>query len=457
MARIIAPTRLRGAAQMPKKTIQPETVAEAYLTLLKDRGVDYLFGNAGTDFASIIEALSKSVAEGTSAPTAITVPHENLGVAMAHGYYLATGRPQAVMVHVNVGTANGICGVMNAARENVPILFTSGRTPLTEEGVRGGRSIFIHWGQEMFDQAGTVREMVKWDYELRNADQLESVVDRAISLAMTEPRGPAYLQLPREVLAADPGAFTYDSPTRRPAARPPAADPNAIDQAAEWIAAAQNAVIITASYGQDGSTVGALSTLTERFALPVIAYRPRYMCLPTDHPMHMGYEPAGAIKEADVIVVLDCDVPWIPNLHKTNPDAKIVHIGVDPLFRKYPVRGFRGDLTIAGSSLTAIIALTDALDARAKSASSAWTRSRMTTISWSANHNSPSPISISARRARFLPPARPAASAGAWAHRSASSSARPKSGFSPWSATAPICSATRPRRIMCLRPITCRW
>lgn len=355
---------------MPKKTIQPETVAEAYLTLLKDRGVDYLFGNAGTDFASVIEALSKSVAEGTSAPTAITVPHENLGVAMAHGYYLATGKPQAVMVHVNVGTANGICGVMNAARENVPILFTSGRTPLTEQGVRGGRSIFIHWGQEMFDQAGTVREMVKWDYELRNADQLETVVDRAVSLAMTEPRGPAYLQLPREVLAADPGDFTYDSPTRRPAAHPPAADPNAIDQTAEWIAAAQNPVIITASYGQDGSTVDALSTLTERFALPVIAYRPRYMCLPTDHPMHMGYEPAGAIKDADVIIVLDCDVPWIPNLHKVNPDAKIVHIGVDPLFSDYPVRGFRGDLTIASSSHAAIVALTDALDERAKSASS---------------------------------------------------------------------------------------
>lgn len=201
---------------MPKQTIQAETVAEAYLTLLKDRGVDYLFGNAGTDFASVIEALSKSIAEGTSAPTAITVPHENLGVAMAHGYYLATGKPQAVMVHVNVGTANGICGIMNAARENVPILFTSGRTPLTETGMKGGRSIFIHWGQEMFDQAGTVREMVKWDYELRNADQLESVVDRALSLAMTEPRGPSYLLLPREVLAADPGAFTYDSPTRRP-------------------------------------------------------------------------------------------------------------------------------------------------------------------------------------------------------------------------------------------------
>ena len=117
---------------MPQQTIQVDTLAEAYLTLLKDRGIDYLFGNAGTDFASVIEALSKSITEGTKAPTPLTIPHENLAVAMAHGYYLATGRPQAVMVHVNVGPANAICGIMNAARENVPILFTSGRTPLTE-------------------------------------------------------------------------------------------------------------------------------------------------------------------------------------------------------------------------------------------------------------------------------------------------------------------------------------
>ncbi len=186
---------------MPQETIRVDSAAEAYLALLKDRGVDYLFGNAGTDFASIIEALSKSVAQGTKAPTPITVPHENLAVSMAHGYYLATGKPQAVMVHVNVGTANGICGIMNAARENVPILFTSGRTPLYEEGATGARSIFIHWGQEMFDQAGTVREMVKWDYELRSGRQLETVVDRAINVAMSEPRGPMYLTLPREVLA----------------------------------------------------------------------------------------------------------------------------------------------------------------------------------------------------------------------------------------------------------------
>jgi acetolactate synthase-1/2/3 large subunit len=132
---------------MPRQSMKAETVAEAYLALLKDRGVDYLFGNAGTDFASVIEALAKagsgSVRDATRprAPTPITVPHENVAVAMAHGYYLATGRPAAVMVHVTVGTANAVCGVMNAARENVPILFTAGRTPLVEEGYRARATI----------------------------------------------------------------------------------------------------------------------------------------------------------------------------------------------------------------------------------------------------------------------------------------------------------------------------
>ena len=90
---------------MPTKAIKVDSAAEAYLTVLKDREVDYLFGNAGTDFPSIIEGLSKSLAGGGSAPTPITVPHENLGVAMAHGYYVSTGRLASVMVHVNVGTA----------------------------------------------------------------------------------------------------------------------------------------------------------------------------------------------------------------------------------------------------------------------------------------------------------------------------------------------------------------
>ena len=225
---------------MASTTIKADSTAEAYLALLADRGVEYLFGNSGTDFPSIIEALSKAAATGTRAPIPVTVPHENVAVSMAHGFYLVSGRPQAVMVHVTVGTANAVCGIMNAAREHVPIIFTAGRSPLTEDGLTGARSLYIHWGQEMFDQAGMVRELVKWDYELRNAHQLETVVDRAINIAMSEPRGPIYLTLPREVLAAAPGAFAFDTPSRRQAARQTAPDAAAIERSADIIAAASN-------------------------------------------------------------------------------------------------------------------------------------------------------------------------------------------------------------------------
>ena len=349
---------------MPAKTIKVDSAAEAYLTVLKDRGVDYLFGNAGTDFPSIIEGLSKSLTGEGSAPTPVTVPHENLGVAMAHGYYVATGRMAAVMVHVNVGTANAICGVMNAARENVPILMTSGRTPLTEEGFDGSRSLYIHWGQEMFDQASTLREMVKWDYELRNGKQIETIVDRAVTVAMTEPRGPVYLSLPREVLAEKPGDFTYQSPTRRVPARAAAADPNALDEAAEILAAAENPLIITSSMGQNRAAVPALESLAERFALPVITYRPRYVNIASDHPMHMGYEPGAYLPEVDAVLTIDCDVPWIPSLHKLNPDANVIQLGSDPLYENYPVRGFPCDLGIRGSSATALPQLEEAMAVR---------------------------------------------------------------------------------------------
>src|SRR5256885_12715791 len=114
------------------------------------------------------------------------------------------------MVNVSSGSANALCGVFNAARANVPILFTAGRSPLTEEGLAGARDTYIHWAQEMFDQAGMLREMVKWDYELRNGAQLETVIDRALSIATSPPEGPVYLSLPREGLAEKIFWVTYD-------------------------------------------------------------------------------------------------------------------------------------------------------------------------------------------------------------------------------------------------------
>ena len=124
------------------KKVTIESAAEGYLELLASRGVEYFFGNAGTDFAPIIEAYAKRAAQGQVLPRPITVPHEITAIGMAHGYAMVTGRPQVVMVHVIVGTANALGGIINAARAHAPILVTAGRTPLTEDKLLG-RSVWV--------------------------------------------------------------------------------------------------------------------------------------------------------------------------------------------------------------------------------------------------------------------------------------------------------------------------
>ncbi len=355
---------------MPEKTIEGATVSDAYLALLKDRGVDYIFANAGTDFAPLIESFAKAETLGGAVPTPIAVPHENVAMAMAIGYALVSGRPQAVMVHVNVGTANALCGLMNAARGDVPVLFTAGRTPITEKGMAGSRDLDIHWAQEMFDQAGVARELVKWDYELRNADQLETVIDRALTMALAEPQGPVYLTLPREVLAEDIGDFSYTSPSARQAPAGAGPDPDALDRAAVSIAKAENPLLITTSAGRNAACVAALGDLAAAFAIPVVQYRPRNLCLPSDHPMHAGYEPGPLLEKADAVIVVDSMVPWLPARTAPPDDATVIQMGPDPMFSNLPIRGFPCDIGIACSVAPGLRALAGALEEHGKSAAS---------------------------------------------------------------------------------------
>ncbi len=290
---------------MSKITLNNVTVADAYMTLLADRGIDYWFANAGTDFAPVVETLAKAQVLEIKVPTPVTCPHENTAIHMAIGYFLITGRPQAVMVHVNVGTANGMNGLLNAARGNVPVLFTAGRTPTNEDGLVGHRSLDIHWTQEMFDQAGMLREPAKWDYELRNGQQVETIVDRALTVAMSEPLGPVYLSLPREVLAATMEEFTYDSPTRQHAAAPPFPNGDSVDEVAALLAGAENPLIITNSAGRNPKAWQALADFAERYAIPVVQYRNRYMSIPSNHPMNLGYDLNPLLEIADVIMAID--------------------------------------------------------------------------------------------------------------------------------------------------------
>ncbi len=360
---------------MARKTLPVETVAEGYLALLAERGVEYLFANAGTDFAPIVEAYARAAQSGLNLPKPMIATHENVAASMAHGYAIASGKVPAVMVHVSVGTANALCAAWNASRENVPILFTAGRSPLTEEGMVGARDTYIHWAQEMFDQGGMIREAVKWDYELRNGVQLETVVDRALQVATSSPAGPIYLTLPREVLAEPLQGLGYYSPGRRVAASPPGPDFDALDAAGALLAAAENPLIITASAGRDPEAVKAIADFALRFAVPVVEHRHRHLNIPADHPCHLGYDPNELIETADAIVVVESDVPWIPSRKNPPPDCRIIHVGIDPLFSRYPIRGFPADVAITGTPAVALARLSAAWASRV-SATTVETRRR---------------------------------------------------------------------------------
>src|SRR5579859_2809290 len=219
------------------------TAGGAILGRLKAVGVDYIFANSGTDFPPIIEGLAEASAKHIALPQAIVIPHESAAMGMAHGYFLATGRAQAVMAHTNVGLANCAMGAINAATEHVPIILFSGRTPVTESGRLGSRSVPIGWGQEMRDQTALVREACKWDYELRFPEQALELIDRAHAIAASTPKGPVYLSLPREVLcelcpadALDRASIMQPVISAAPAAQ--------IAQAAAMLAAAKNPVMI---------------------------------------------------------------------------------------------------------------------------------------------------------------------------------------------------------------------
>ncbi|MGP0091885.1 MAG: thiamine pyrophosphate-requiring protein [Xanthobacteraceae bacterium] len=349
------------APKSGEKPARAPIAAEAFLHALADHGIDYFFANPGTDFPPVVEAFSRAAQSNAKVPRPIVVPHENLAVAMAHGAYLMNGRAQAVMVHVNVGTANTINNITNLSRDRAPVILAAGRTPVTESGTFGSRSRPIHWAQEMFDQAGMLRELVKWDYELRVPAQVNDVVSRACEVAMTSPRGPVYMVLPREPLAA---ALSEPlAPVRpRPLAPAPYPDPQAIATLAGWIAAAERPLLITSSL--DADAVAALARLADHCAIPVVAQSPRTVCLPSSHPMHFGFEPGALLRTADLVIVVESDVPWIPSLERPADGARVVHIGEDPAFVRYPMRSFPSDLAIKASAASVLSALDAALQAR---------------------------------------------------------------------------------------------
>ena len=335
------------------------TVAADFLTALWDHGIEYVFANPGTDFAPIIEALVAFSQQGRPTPKFVTVPHENVAIAMAQGYYQIARKPAAVMVHVTVGTANTICGLMNANRDYTPVLMMAGRTPLTETGSTGARNNQIHWGQENFDQGGMVREQVKWDYELRSGQPVRTIIGRALDIAMTEPMGPVYLTLPREVLAETVSADQTAPRERAVGTPPPVANADAIEQAAKLFANAEKPLIVAGRVGFRPAAFDVLGGLAADFGLPIVQVNGP--ALSSDHPANFGFVVNRFLPDADLVMVVECPVPWVPRVINPQDKAKLIHLSPDPHFSGFPFRGFEMDVALAGEPVETLRQLHGAL------------------------------------------------------------------------------------------------
>ena len=200
-----------------------------------DRGVDFFLANAGTDFATLVDAFARREAEGKLAPR---VPWwsrtSSVAVGMAHGAWARHRTPPGGDGPRDGG--HGERGLRASSRRRareVPILMSAGRTPITEEGPPGTRDLYIHWAQESFDQARHAPRVREVGLRAARPSQVEAVVDRAFEMMLSEPRGPVYLTLPREVLAAPlPGRIDIASPARRQVAGCGSRIPLAVEEAA---------------------------------------------------------------------------------------------------------------------------------------------------------------------------------------------------------------------------------
>lgn len=347
------------AAKYGEKVLAVDEVSEALIEMLNLNGVDYIFINPGTDTFPIQEAIAKYSALGKRTPKMVLCLHESTAMSAAHGYFMVAGRPQMVFVHVDLGTQNVGGQLHNAQRGHAAMLFCAGRTPSVFHGeLRGGRSHYIHWLQEQYNQAGVVHDYVKWEYELCLSENMGHVLQRAFQVAATELCGPVYLTLPREVLMEKIGHLRVPPLEKYAPAVSPQGDPEKLKEAVSLLVGAKNPLILVANAGRHHSAVASLVEFTETVAAPVIEWQNR-MNFPTSHDLHLGFMPGAYLEKADVVLIIDHDVPYIPVNERPSPAAKTIIIDIDPIKRDMPLWCYPADLRITADSSKALPAMAE--------------------------------------------------------------------------------------------------
>jgi acetolactate synthase-1/2/3 large subunit len=342
---------------------QTYTAADSMMEALHEAGVDYIFANLGSDHPAIIESWAKFSESGRTMPDIIICPHEAVALSAAQGYAQVTGKSQAVFVHVDVGTQNLGGNVHNASRGKVPVLIFSGASPFTMEGEEtGSRNESIHFWQDVFDQRGIVREYTKWDYEIRSGKNMKQLIYRAIQIAESDPKGPVYLMAAREVLEEIVGENKTSVKGWGPIS-PSGLSQEDCNHLIQALSRSDNPLILTSSLGRNTKAVEQLVKLTERLAIPVLEISPNYLNFPTDHPMHLGFtRNSPLIAEADVIVVIDCDIPWVTTQVRPNDNCSVFYLDTDPLKENIPLWYIPSEKFYRVDSYLALSQLNECLD-----------------------------------------------------------------------------------------------
>lgn len=285
-----------------------------------------------------------------------------VALSMADGYARLSGKPQCVIVHVDVGTQGLAAAVHNASCGRAPVLIFAGLSPFTIEGeMRGSRTEYIHWIQDVPNQKEIVSQYCRYSAEIKTGKNVKQMVNRALQFAMSDPKGPVYLVGAREVMEEDIQPYSINQNVWGPVF-PAALPPQGVELIASHLAAAKEPLVIAGYTGRQAASVRELVALADTFkGLRVLDTGGCDMCFPSDHPAWLGlrYGNHEAIRTADVILVVDCDVPWVPTLCKPSESAKVIHVDVDPLKQQMPVFYLQSLATFRAESTTALKQIND--------------------------------------------------------------------------------------------------
>jgi acetolactate synthase I/II/III large subunit len=347
------------------------STAHYFLEALVDLGVDYIFANLGTDHVSLIEEIARWDKNGRRHPDVILCPHEVVAVHMAGGYALATGRCQAVLVHVDAGTANACMAIQNLFRYRLPVMLFAGRAPHTLHGeLTGSRDTYVHFVQDPFDIASIVRPYVKWEYSLPSGIVVKEALARAGAFAHSDPPGPVYMMLPRETLAEewDEADMPAYPPARYGSVHAGGIEPTRADAIAAQLMAAENPVAFTAYLGRKPLAVAALDRLARSCGIRICDFNAIDLNMPQDSPCYAGIDPMPLLEQADLGLLIDTDVPFVPQSAKRAHAIKWIQVDIDPLKADFPMWGFATDIRIAGDSAIILAQVLEAVEARADDA-----------------------------------------------------------------------------------------